>query len=939
MSRRIVFLSAALLAVVIGGLGYYFTRRPAAAADVWAYVPNNALAVYETSDFLAAWTTLAQSPLGSTGQAVAEVERFSQQIAFLDSLPLLRPLLQQPWLVSWQVVGDDALDATFYARLSGSGQNGSGLSKPGPSRLGESSKLTRALEQVQQKAALHAEERQYHGFTIHELSGANGEAFSYVIHRGVFVGSFTAFLVEDVVRLIASDFSVGSFAIENASLLRLPKLADDEGNLYLDARRLSQLVGVFAETDAFDPEVLDALGRAILLDVRVQDQQLLLNGFSEPTPAPLSSGADTVTLLQTFAGQQAHSIGIGDYLPDRTAWFYHLSLSDARSWQRALGEYQAQQSGPAARQWVARRGALEEEHRVRLADWYDWFGQEIGVLTLESVQADEPDRALLIEVNDTAAAGRALRSLAVSLNGSDDDYREQFSSYTIGELAQPELPALLLGSMATGYPHCFYLLTDRYLVMANNVRTLKRLLLDKEAETTWSKSLKQSRFLENTLSDANLSLVVDVGHSWELLLAYLSPRWRKLAADHAPQLKQLEKVAVQFGESEALFYTNVALSYASDAAQPLARGSFTTTGQVFTDQPIRTKPYVVRNSDTQAYEVLFQDEDNVLRLVSSDQQVLWNDSLGGPIVSDIEQLDLYNNGKLQYLFATDSAIHLLDRNGSAVEGYPLYMPAGVRIQYLSLIDYDNSKQYRFLVSDGQGGQWMFNTDRENLAGWSPQGLGSALASAPFHVRVRGKDYLIAIGQDGTVYAKNRRGEDYPGFPLILGKPCHSPPFVRLNSTSAETTLALVTDGGERITFNLLGAITERIQLYRPSADARFALCEDALGKTFVLLRQDAQSLGVLNQQGVLLFEKNFFSPSALASGRLVAQYYNFGAGKQIYAITDQVQEFTYLFDEAGQLINDRPVESDFAIGLIRSDNTPPYRLYRNFENEFAVLTF
>jgi hypothetical protein len=96
---------------------------------------------------------------------------------------------------------------------------------------------------------------------------------------------------------------------------------------------------------------------------------------------------------------------------------------------------------------------------------------------------------------------------------------------------------------------------------------------------------------------------------------------------------------------------------------------------------------------------------------------------------------------------------------------------------------------------------------------------------------------------------------------------------------------------------------------------------------------------VLNQQGVLLFEKDFFSPGALASGRLVAQYYDFGAGHQVYALTDQVQGFTYLFDEQGQLVNGRPIESDFAVGLIRSEGSPAYRLYRNFENEFAILTF
>jgi hypothetical protein len=913
------------LVVVGGGLWYYFARRPAVASDVWACVPADALAVYETTDLIADWNALAQSPLGSTLRAVPDVEQFNRQLAFLDSLPRLRPLLQQPWLVSLQVVGSEALGATFYTRLS----------TPGGSAA--KTNLTPALDQLKQEAALRTEARQYHGLTIHSLSSADGKNFSYVLHQGVLVGSFTAFLVEDVVRLMTDGAEGRGFAAENPSLLNLPKLADDEGNLYLDVRRLSRLLSVFTEAGAFDPKEPDALGQAMLLDVRVQEQQLLLNGFSEPGGS--AEGKDVTSLLRTFAGQQARAIGIGDYLPDRTAWFYHLSLSDVEQWAQALRTYQAQRSGATNRQLADQRSALEEAHQVSLSTWYAWFGQELGVLTLASVEVDQPDRALIIEVQDTSVAGRSLRSLAASLSGPSGVYREQFSSYTIGELAQPELPALLLGTMASGYPHCFYLLTDRYLVMANNVRTLKRLMLDREAENTWSKSLKHSRFMANTLNDANLSLVVDVAQSWELLLPHLSPKWRQLATDYAASLKQLEKVAVQFADSEELFYTNVVLRADPQPAAPLARRSFTKAGQVFTDQPIRTKPYVVRNHNTQAREVIFQDEDNVLRLVASDQEVLWQDSLGAPVVGDIQQLDFYNNGKLQYLFATDSAIHIIDRNGSPVAGYPLYMPSGVQIQYLSLIDYDNSKRYRFLVSDTQGGQWMFNTDRENLEGWNPLGLARGLANAPFHVRVRGKDYLIAIGQDGTVYAKSRRGEDYPGFPLALGQPCRSPAFVRLGSTPDETTLTLVTDGGELITVNLEGGITERTQLYRPSADARFTLGEDALGKTFVLLRQDARSLGVLNQQGVLLFEKDFFSPGALASGRLVAQYYDFGAGHQVYALTDQVQGFTYLFDEQGQLVNGRPIESDFAVGLIRSEGSPAYRLYRNFENEFAILTF
>lgn len=919
---RIILIVSAALLVVAGGTLYYFLGRQPPPPTAWAYVPDNALAVYETSQPLERWSQFTESSLGTIVGTLPNAARLSSQLAYLDSLPSVRSLLQdKTLLLAFQATGSDALDATLFLRVPKS----------------ETPKLSQALDEVS-RDRLRAEERKYLGYTIYELTDSDGRTFSYVLHQGVFAGSFTPVLVEDVVRNIASEFTTDSFMAQNSRLFDLPKLANDEGNLYLNARRLSSLLSVFIEPSAKSSTNLNALCQSMLLDVSLGEEQLLLNGFSEAALSDTSTTAPS-SYLQTLADQPARSIGLGDYIPNRTAWLYYLSFGDAAQWQRALTAYQ--RSYPAAyRSVTEQRQTFRQQYATELSDWSDWFGQEVALLTLESIDVNIPDRALVIEVADTARARHSLRALSERLApaAEADPYREQFSDYSIGELAYAELPTLLFGPMAKGYRQCFYLLTDQHLIMANSVRVLKRLIIDQEAESTWSKSLRQSRFLESTLDDANLSLVVDVAYSWDLLLPRLSPRWREIATQYATEWKQLEKVAVQFSENDDNFYTSIAVNYPKQL-EPLAQSSFITTAQVLIDQPIRTRPYVVRNHNTQAREVLFQDQDYALRLVSSEQEVLWKDSLGAPIISDVYQVDFYNNGKLQYLFASDSALHLVDRTGEPVAGYPLYLPPGVQVQYLSLIDYDNSKKYRFLVSDTGGGLWMFNTDRELLEGWNPNGVASIPAAPPFHVRVRSKDCLIIIGQDGTIYVKNRRGEDYPGFPLRLDQACHSPAFIVPGSTFAETTLTTVTDNGELITVNLLGNIMQRVQLYRPSADAYFRLCEDALNKTFVLLRQDRESLGVLDRQGTLLFEKNFFSPDALASGLLEGQYYDFGAGNEVYALTDRTQEFTYLFDRAGELINDRPVESDHAIGLLYSEDRQQFRLYRNFGDEFAILSF
>jgi hypothetical protein len=233
---------------------------------------------------------------------------------------------------------------------------------------------------------------------------------------------------------------------------------------------------------------------------------------------------------------------------------------------------------------------------------------------------------------------------------------------------------------------------------------------------------------------------------------------------------------------------------------------------------------------------------------------------------------------------------------------------------------------------------MFNKDKENLEGWTPLSLEGRLSSSPFHLRVRGKDFIIATQESGKIYVINRRGEPYNGFPLALNEKVYSPLFVNPGSDLESTELSVLTEKGEITAFNLNGEIISREELYRPSTETTFRLCSDGLGKAYIIVRQDFNKLSILNKNGSLIFEKNYISQGALHAGLLSVQYYDFGAGNEIYAITDKVQEFTYLYNGAGELFNNRPVESSFEIGLLYYGQENVFHIYRNYEKEFSVIS-
>jgi hypothetical protein len=65
-----------------------------------------------------------------------------------------------------------------------------------------------------------------------------------------------------------------------------------------------------------------------------------------------------------------------------------------------------------------------------------------------------------------------------------------------------------------------------------------------------------------------------------------------------------------------------------------------------------------------------QDSKNILYRFSNDGKLLWKKQLEAKISGSIHEVDVYRNRKLQLAFTTETAFHILDRNGNHVDGFP-----------------------------------------------------------------------------------------------------------------------------------------------------------------------------------------------------------------------------------------------------------------------------
>jgi hypothetical protein len=226
------------------------------------------------------------------------------------------------------------------------------------------------------------------------------------------------------------------------------------------------------------------------------------------------------------------------------------------------------------------------------------------------------------------------------------------------------------------------------------------------------------------------------------------------------------------------------------------------------------------------------------------------------------------------------------------------------IEYLSLVDYDHSRNYRFLVTDKSGKIWMYDKQGTNLEGWTPNNVEDDLFTPARHHRIRGRDFLIAIRRDGRAYLMNRRGEIQRGFPLNLDARPAGDYFLEVGSTIENSDFIIVSSDGFRVRFNPAAKIQLREALIKSSISSRFSLVKERTGKSYCMVRQDPSNLTILDVNG-----RGIITNSYIGMNPVVVRYYDFGAGSVYYSITDLVQNLTYIYDQSGALLTSPPLES------------------------------
>lgn len=290
---------------------------------------------------------------------------------------------------------------------------------------------------------------------------------------------------------------------------------------------------------------------------------------------------------------------------------------------------------------------------------------------------------------------------------------------------------------------------DNFLLFSNTKEGLYNCIAHYQNKTT----LQQQEFYKENTSNLLTNSHITTGIQSSLILNDIA----NILNDKSISNVQLSNYPLF---NQQVTYEDNYINFSSVIKKSTSKKSSSNVTQsaiVTLDKPMGTFFQWVTNHKTKQQELLVQDIENTLYLISNKGTILWKKQLDTPIQGKVIQVDLYKNRKLQLAFTTENEFMVLDRNGKLVKPF-LKKYNHNNLLPLAVFDYDKSRNYRFIIAYHNQIE-MFDNKMKSVKGFTFNKTSSNLTSSPRHIRIGSKDYIIISERNGKLHILNRKGKD------------------------------------------------------------------------------------------------------------------------------------------------------------------------------------
>ena len=882
--------------LLISGLltGWYFFTREAKyfGTSAFSAVPENASVILRIHHLGNYADRSLKNPIWKAYSAFPGVATLYQKLGFADSLFNLYPDAKN-------IFTDKDLTIVFD-RENDHFEN---LLLVEVSSLSEKRALSGLVEAYFRHKGAATEKVKSGGADLNCYSwDEKGQHLTYCVtlYRGLFLASDDRQIVSQAVSRLEAPAAKANSVFDKAS-----KSATDniDLNIYINHKKLPQ----FAQP-LFTAAFLERLkGSAPLaewteIDLTQKSDEFLFNGFS-------FTGESLNNYLGIFLHQQPGSFNLASIFPAETSFFLSYVISNNKQFFK---DYES---------LLEKQNRLDE-YRNSLTEINTLFNVDLQTIVADNLEGaaamvfTRPDPAmpdenkyLVLRVANGSKMEEAMLPLT-NVDGSSDKHDLSKNSilykidketvFKIYKTPVNDFGKKVFGDVFADVETNYFTIYDNCLVMGASYVSLGRFLRDNVLKETLSNNKVYHEFTAGLADRQSFYLWCSPGRALPFFKEMLGADLYQDIENQATNFNKIESVGWQIGVENGVVYNMARLKYNPDTTVHEIPASLAWRSHL--GSPLIIKPqYVINTADKSHREIVVQDSAYNFYLISNAGRTQWKIKLPGPIRSEIFQLNCFRDGKLQYFFSTDDALHLIDHAGNYIKNYPLRLHSPAT-NGVSVVDYENKGDYRFFIAGKDHKVYLYDKKGNTVPDWAPKKTEHAVIQPVQFFRVANKDYIV-FSDKGHGYILDRKGKPRV---IIKSDVAYSHNRFTLLAGSGKRAAQLVTTDSKGcvVMIGFDGSV-KRIQMgeFSPSHCFIYDDLNSDNKREYIFL--DGDSLVVYDPTAKQIFSQKFKHSIVLPP-----ELYPFPDKSRKIGIVDSAENRVYLFNDDGSLHVGFPLEGN-----------------------------
>ena len=690
-------------------------------------------------------------------------------------------------------------------------------------------------------------------------------------------------------------------------------------NLHMNYANCAKLLNTVIPADSsIKFEILTHFAQRSIYNISMEDEGILLKGAAQ-------THETNFEFLDLLHAQAPIDNTLRNLLPEKIHFAYTLGFNGYQSFAKNVKEYLVNKGLNTSYQKYV--DSLENAIKMPfIKQMKENLGNHVGIFMLDEPGLNKDSSYVIAlealnekSLSDLLINMQAKFKLLDSLHITNDSVSSSFLQAPIAGVFKYFYTDLL-----SAYDIKYYTQKGKYFFFTNNVKTLQSLKNSWENEKLLSKNESYQSFEKKLSPNSNLEIYIHPSHAAKYALHFVNNEWFSLINQNLGLIKKVDHIGIQFaGSNDKIFATQVFAQFNVAKTEK--------TEQIWAiplDSALISEPQILMNYSLGAQIILAQVRGNSLYAIDRDGVILWKKEIDGEIISTVKELDLFKNGKRQWLFNTARQIYVIQDDGTNCQGWPAWIPTGTKYP-VSVFDPYEDKNYQIFASGQFYKITAFNGQGRPLTYWNPREVWPNLKSSIGNFFYKGSQVYWYLNEKGSIQFMDKEAKK--NAQILLDSQYR---FNQVTITSIDTTSFIISGIDSNNFFKIIYAASKKPSIVkRPlSGNMNFKTVYNSSYKPEFLFYNESQVL-LQNEVGNSLFNKT------LTNAKITkVEYLQLGeSAKIVYQKKDN--KTIHVIQMNGETYSPFPIQTTgkFAIGdlfnegdnwLIFSDMAYQLNLYK-----------